>query len=1217
MKKLLYIFLGLPLLTFGQTDTQNYVSTRVYKEPTATSDASKANTSVTYVDGFGRPIQQVAGKQSGAGKDIITHIEYDAYGRQARQYLPFAAATDNLAFDAAAQANTVTFYSNANFQNTSNPWSETFFEASPAGRTLKQSAPGTPWAGNPTSDTDRTLKFAYLTNTDYDNVKKLTATAGAISNRAYSITFTDGGYYEEGKLYKTITQDENKASAIYRGDTGMQNKLNTTEEYKDIEGRVILKRTFVSQTDNYGMPGIQQLNTYYVYDQFGNLTYVLPPLAGGSISQADALCYQYKYDARNRLVEKKLPGKAWEFIVYDSQDRVVATGPALNPWGTTNPTAQGWLVTQYDAFGRVAFTGWFPDTSTINAARRNTLQGLTYAVSVRATASTTIDGIPVFYTNTLPTAQNIGANFKLLSVNYYDDYRFLDAQTAPTASTQVEEQNVMITAKGLATGGLVRVLDLPSGITVESSYVLFDVKARPVRTRSTNYLGGYTRVDSKLGWDGKIEFTKTRHKRTAASNTADSEIITQNEYSYTDQDRVLALTHKIGNQPPQLMAHNTYDAMGRLVEKKVGNTESAPLQKVDYSYNVRGWLTGINDILDLNNGGVSSQPQDLFAFKINYSNPVEFNFNGAVKSLYNGNIAEISWRTASDNIQRRYGFSYDETNRLLDARYQIPQSSVQERNTYNEHLTYDANGNIKTLLRYGEQDGDIPFQIDDLTYTYEGNRLMKVSDATNQPAGFKDINLSNSNDYGYDAYGNLTSDVNKGITSVIYNHQNLPVTITISGTTGGTISYLYDGDGIKLKKTVTPNSGPTVITDYLGGYQYVGGVLEFFPTSEGYVKHTVVDDVSNFTYVFQYNDHLGNNRISYSVDPNDNVLKILEEDHYYPFGLKHNGYSANQRMIKGTSGVGVVIVPVVNPADVSYMYMYQGQELQRELGLGWYSFTWRNYNPEIGRFFNLDPLAEEYYAYTCYQFSSNQVVHASELEGLENSNDLNKMLVKNDAIPKQRIITEKAGERAYKSSVKVATTPPQPYKGPMISQSPPYEEQKRYTENAKKKLEAIEMSKNIVSNHDNIGSPYTALRITDGVAQGVLMESAGAIISKGVSSIRVFSSALEGGFAVEVPNLVVTGADTLEPGIFAGESIPARGAARNFTAAERNAINEIGNNTGCHTCGTTQAGTKSGNFVPDHQPPSALAPSTDLYPQCIDCSRMQGGTVSRIIQSRQ
>jgi hypothetical protein len=88
----------------------------------------------------------------------------------------------------------------------------------------------------------------------------------------------------------------------------------------------------------------------------------------------------------------------------------------------------------------------------------------------------------------------------------------------------------------------------------------------------------------------------------------------------------------------------------------------------------------------------------------------------------------------------------------------------------------------------------------------------------------------------------------------------------------------------------------------------------------------------------------------------------------------------------------------------------------------------------------------------------------------------------------------------------------------------------------------------------------------------------------------------------------------IRPGPFAGESIPARGPERDFSAAERREINRIGSEKGCHTCGITNPGTPLENFVIDHQPPTAWNPlsrSQRLYPQCISCSSKQGNWISR------
>src|SRR5690606_1347984 len=118
----------------------------------------------------------------------------------------------------------------------------------------------------------------------------------------------NGGIYGDGQLFKTITRDENH--------DGTSTKLHTVEEFTNKQGRVVLKRTYALM-DNVEEPH----DTYYVHDDFGNLTYVLPPKVDTSngVDQAelDGLGYQYVHDHRNRLVEKKVPGKGWEHIVYD------------------------------------------------------------------------------------------------------------------------------------------------------------------------------------------------------------------------------------------------------------------------------------------------------------------------------------------------------------------------------------------------------------------------------------------------------------------------------------------------------------------------------------------------------------------------------------------------------------------------------------------------------------------------------------------------------------------------------------------------------------------------------------------------------------------------------------------------------------------------------------------------------------------------------------
>ena len=212
----------------------------------------------------------------------------------------------------------------------------------------------------------------------------------------------------------------------------------------------------------------------------------------------------------------------------------------------------------------------------------------------------------------------------------------------------------------------------------------------------------------------------------------------------------------------------------------------------------------------------------------------------------------------------------------------------------------------------------------------------------------------------------------------------------------GTIEYLYDASGTKLRKIVTDNTtSPTTVTTthYLDGFQYIDDKLEFFPTAEGYVKATHTSSgglgggTTSYNYVFNYTDHPrlreeGNIRLRYALNE-DNWMVILEEDHYYPFGLKHKGYNAENYVFISFGGGPVQLIPTNPNLLETYKYKHQGQERQDEFGLNWDSFKWRNYDYAIGRFMVIDPLASEYAYNSPYAFQENKIGLGRELEGLE------------------------------------------------------------------------------------------------------------------------------------------------------------------------------------------------------------------------------------------
>ncbi|WP_298303785.1 DUF6443 domain-containing protein [Flavobacterium sp.] len=943
---------------------ENFIREIVYL--TDQGDSGLKQISTTFFDGLGRPKQTIEHQQSTSGKNIVQHFEYDVLGRQTKEFLPYVSSNNDLNIESNSLTNTLNFYNSPtlaltgdpNFQSTQFPYSEKDLDKSPLNRVLKQSAPGNSWAMGSSHE----IRLDYLTNTSTENIYKFKANATwNIATGIYEITLTQNGIYSDGQLFKNVTKNENWTSG----------NDNTTHNFTNKDGQLILKRDFENNVPH---------DTYYVYDMYGNLTYVIPPKVEtntwGSSTVVNDLCYQYKYDEKNRLVEKKLPGKQWEFIVYDKLNRIVATGPTFSPFVNSSDNAIGWMITKYDKLNRVVYTGWKEETS-ITSLSRASLQSTyssssTSILSEEKQASTMIDNVSVHYSNNVaPTA------FKILGVNYYDDYNFPNAPVIPNTILNNNSQNVYYDnntkkPKGSATASWVRVLQNDSDINFEKTYTLYDFKNRPVRVYNSNYLGGYTQSDSKIDFIGKTIFSETKHKKTSTDN----EILIKNDFTYNNQNRLLTHFHTINGGTPQLMSDNTYSELGQLITKKVGRTVALPLQKIDYRYNIRGWLTSINDINDLR----LTTENDLFAFMLNYDSVKDVNGYTGVP-LYNGNVSEVYWRTKSDNVKRKYGFQYDNLNRLKNAIFQKPDINV-TTNSYNESLTYDKNGNILSLQRYGAyEDNVFNFMIDNLNYSYDNNRLMKVTDLTNVGIGFKDDSdgtNDTTNDYTYDLNGNLKTDENKTITNIKYNHLNLPVTITFVGTNRN-IKYLYNSFGKKVKKTVTTGS-TIVVTDYLDSFQYTNNVLNFFPTNEGYVQNTVVNGQNTYNYVFNYLDHLGNVRLSYSLNPQNSTLTILEENHYYPFGLKHSGYNMDRRQY--VDAQGATIKPCTN-CSLGYNFKVTVKEWQNELNLNLYDFGARNYDPAIGRWMNIDPLAEKYFDLSTYNYVKNSPNNSFDPDGMD------------------------------------------------------------------------------------------------------------------------------------------------------------------------------------------------------------------------------------------
>ena len=500
----------------------------------------------------------------------------------------------------------------------------------------------------------------------------------------------------------------------------------------------------------------------------------------------------------------------------------------------------------------------------------------------------------------------------VLVQHFYDSYAFR-SQAGFNNSNFPDDASG--NGKGALTASVATVLG--SSNKIYTAYY-YDIKGRVAKTVQSNLLGGYDVTATIYTFTDKP--ATVTHTHTASGKPTRTEMYT---YSYNHADRLLKVEHTLGGTKITL-ADYAYDNLGRLQSKSLHGSAT---NKLTYAYNVRGWLTGISG---------SKFTQNLY-----------YN-TGTGTAKYNGSISSMTWKAGNESTIRGYKFTYDGLSRLMNATYGETAGINTNTNRFSENVTaYDKNGNIKTLQRYGQTAASGYGLIDNLTFTLGGNLLSRVDDAAAASAynggfEFKD-GVKQANEYTYDSNGNLTKDLNKGISTITYNVLNLPNMVTFSD--GSTIAYTYGADGTKLK-TVHKTGSTTTTTDYCGNVVYENDVQKLLLTDEGYVT------LSDGKYHYYLKDHQGNNRVVINQSGT-----VEEANHYYPFG----GVFASSGNVQP--------------------YKYNGKEYDSKKGLNWYDYGARHYDAVLGRFTTNDRFAEKYYSMSPYQYGANSPVGNIDVNG--------------------------------------------------------------------------------------------------------------------------------------------------------------------------------------------------------------------------------------------
>ena len=953
---------------YGQVSTgRNYVHQSDITKPGITTQtqvdaltaASDRTQQVSYFDGLGRPIQSVIIKGSNGSRDIIQPVEYDGYGREVKKFLPYADLTGTVygSFRDGAYADQRTFYDPSTSNSVAKdlyPFSQTLFEFSPMSRAREAGAPGQTWQPG-----IHTVKTLFLLNTSVDDVKKWKVNEVAGDWGTYSMD----GAYNASELHKTITIDEHGKQVIEFKD----------KEGKLILKKVQLTAT-VDNGNGSGYPGwlctyyiYDDQNNLRCVIQPRGVEALLPGWdLSGNADLLDEQCFRYRYDERNRMIAKKTPGAGEVYLIYDKRDRLVFTQDAklrLN---------NQWLTTLYDALNRPVLTGILIYTSTsadlqtsvntstttpepgggpglpvdlvltennasgTKSALRSikldngfaTLSGGSFIAEIVSGVggedgeTSVIDGMTI-NKNPLPE----GADFIALTKTHYDDYGwttksyttawngYLEATAPeyPVALPSLANNQVA----GMVTGTEVRTLNNPAALN-EGTWLrtvnFYDEKRRPIQIHSDNHKGGVDVITNLYDFSGKLLLS---YQVLQVQGQTALPVKTRMKYDANGKPVEVWKTLNNDEAHSTLIAKQEYDELGQLKTKKLGhkkdvsgNYTETPLETLDYTYNIRGWLKGINK--SYANGITTDR---WFGMELFYESGFDNNYN-----QYNGNIGGMRWLSrGADDIKRNYGFGYDAANRLLKADFTQDNNTTDPVNFSvvmgdgaDPASAYDANGNILKMKQWGlKLSGSV--EVDELKYTYQknglSNKLKNVIDLKNDvntilgdfrtAAGHPQTASKNTyistgtgdlqaiTDYTYDVNGNLAEDRNKNISSITYNHLNLPWEILVNDDAGqakGKIVYLYDAGGNKLQKK-TIEYGPdhvsvarTTITDYISGRVYetktivsepasdYADKLQFLAQEEGRIR-AVYGNASNpsqltgFEYDYMVKDHLGNVRM--------------------------------------------------------------------------------------------------------------------------------------------------------------------------------------------------------------------------------------------------------------------------------------------------------------------------------------------------------------------
>ena len=707
--------------------------------------------------------------------------------------------------------------------------------------------------------------------------------------------------FASGELYVTEVKNEEGYSSY---------------EFKNKQGQVILTRQLNNGTAH---------DTYYVYDDFDNLSYVIPPMLADKLIKENKqitdnslevkqYAYLYKYDERNRCIRKRLPGCDWIYYVYDRGDRLIFTQNAEQ-----RKTGE-WLYSVPDAFGRIVQTGICHNTNISNNNYKDKLVVGTYEGSSGYS-----------FSNFSPE------DTRVLTINYYDNYDFLlNMKQERRTMLEYEERqgygkryNVHnYSAKGLLTGTYVNTT-IPGYEDEfdEYSALYYDDRGRLIQTKKCSLLE--LGVDNEyIAYNFQGKPIKKLHEHSILTLNQTNEIYS---YDYDHAGRLIETKHKLNGGSEIVIAQNTYNELGQLSSTKTNNQDAL---KTNYKYNIRSWLADSNN--------------SIYKEKLEYDKI--------------GNITSINDYRESRSGSSKWNISmmYDGLSRMIE--YMNKDGGF---GTPNARFIYDKNGNINNIYRSISTNTGTVFH-DFMTISYLGNQIETIEDAAEDSQeynsyDFRDMaGVGKLQSYEYDLNGAVTKDPYRCAT-IENNYLNLPQRIVVDNPlVSGSIEYLYLATGKKLASTssvsLRHSLNPSEIaggtstdesTDRLESTYYCGNIIYKIIDGAICLDRILIDNgyIKDGNYYFYIKDHIGNNRAT-----TNSTGQVKAMDDYFPFGMP----------IKDSKW-----------EETPQRYRFGGKEFETLMRLNLYDSHARFYDPALDRFMSVDPLCEKYYSISPYAYCLN------------------------------------------------------------------------------------------------------------------------------------------------------------------------------------------------------------------------------------------------------